>query len=135
MASETKDIPSEASKPAAQHAWRGVMEEMRDCLTDNHLRQGLESQEAKRLASSDVVALAQLMGGRPVYLPRGKQIESAIKHAEIYEAWAAGEVVASIARRYRMAAASVYDIVKQERERRRQMASATNRTEKEEGES
>lgn len=78
-----------------------------------NLRRGMDPDRAAVDAAERVVLIAEYLGGRPVYLPRGDAIRRAVRDATIYASQ--GVPVEELARRHGMAVASVYEILEEQR--------------------
>jgi Mor family transcriptional regulator len=80
------------------------------------LRQmGIQDELAERYARCMVTAQALYLGGRHMYLPRGRHLEQALRDDEIYRAHRRGNTEA-LARRYDLTERQVQNIVKRQLE-------------------
>lgn len=64
--------------------WPKVLAELVDVLAAEALRRGRSPDEALQDAQASVLALANYLGGRQIYLPRGDRIASALRDRLIW---------------------------------------------------
>lgn len=64
--------------------WPRTLAEFVDVLTAEFLRRGLEPDQALDWAQAAVGALGQHLGGRPIYLPRGDRLATALRDRTIW---------------------------------------------------
>ena len=82
------------------------------------IRRNLQKTGASGLAKDVVRELATYFGGRPIYLPRGDRFNKALRNRAIYETHD-GTNVTDLAREHRLSTKQVYEILANERERRK----------------
>jgi Mor family transcriptional regulator len=90
--------------------WPKTLVELVDVLSATMIRRGEAVDEAEERARHMVVAIAMHNGGRPVYLPRGKALETALTHDEIYRASRRGNTDL-LARKYNLTRRAIEQIV------------------------
>ena len=64
--------------------WAGTLSEIIDVLSAHNKRTGMNESEALKAALKTTLVLSKHFGGIPFYLPRGKRIQDALRHEEIY---------------------------------------------------
>lgn len=99
-----------AGDRSASANWPRTLVEMIDVLSATLIRRGDDPEHAEDLARHLVAALAVHNGGRPVYLPRGSSLETAIKHDAIFRASKRGNTDA-LARKYNLSRRAIEQIV------------------------
>ena len=65
-------------------AWPATLIELREVLSAHFQRQGVEPGKAERDGIDVSVLIANHFGGRPVYLPTGARIKTAIRRRDIF---------------------------------------------------
>lgn len=93
--------------------WPAALVEAIEVLEAAFEREGYKETEAFRLARVAVVALAQVWGGRYRYLPRGDDLVTALRDAEIFRRARRGNIEA-LASEYGLTDRSVWRIVRQQ---------------------
>lgn len=99
----------------ADARWPVVIVDMIDVQAAALKRLGVADEQAEGYARAMVTAQALYLGGRHIYLPRGKQLEQALRDDEIYRAHRRGNTEA-LARRYDLTERQVQNIVKRQLE-------------------
>ncbi|TBV76857.1 Mor transcription activator family protein [Pseudoxanthomonas winnipegensis] len=102
---ELGDVPKEK--------WPAALVEAIEVLEAEYERMGYPETEAFRLAQRGIVALAQIWGGRYRYLPRGDDLVTAVRDAEIYRKARRGNIDA-LARAHGLTDRHVHRIVHQQ---------------------
>lgn len=77
-------------------------------------RLGVDEAEAFRLARAATLAIAEFHGGRQWYLPRGDDLATALRDAEIYRRARRGNIQ-ELAREYGLTDQHVWRVVRQQR--------------------
>lgn len=96
--------------------WENKLGEMVSAA-EHALREQLgEREDIGKLALGVVFWLVESMGGDVMYMPKGKELKTAITHRQIYNDWRFnGMSVEKLARKYRMGMNSVYPILAKQR--------------------
>lgn len=100
-----------ASDKVSVAAWPRTLVELVDVLTATLVRRGMKEEQAEDQARYLVTAIALHHGGRPVYLPKGKALETALLHDAIYRAHRRGATDA-LARKHGLTTRAVQRIVR-----------------------
>lgn len=95
--------------------WGVVLTEILDVLSAYFRRSGKPDDEAAKLASGVTIQMAKHFGGRPVYLPKGKLLETSLMHEEIYRRHN-GQNTIELADEYRISTRQVLKIIVRQRE-------------------
>ncbi len=98
-----------------EEAWAPALAAMVAVLNDTYQRMGLPDDEAARMATAGVLALAEYFGGRMFYLPRGERLRNALRNAEIYHRARRGNI-RILADEYGLTDIHVYRICREQRE-------------------
>lgn len=91
-------------------AWPATLVEFVAVVSAELVRLHVTADTAEEHARRIVAALAHHCGGRPVYLPRGERLRTAIKHDAIYRA-ANGTNTDELAREHGMTTRAIQRIV------------------------
>lgn len=104
------------SDPTVLKRWEGSLKEMVE-IAEAALRERLgDSPQVPELARHVVFALCDTLGGQLVYLPRGELLKKALRDAALFHDWRYGnQSPAGLARKYRLAMQTVYDIIARQR--------------------
>lgn len=98
------------------HRWEGTLRDMLDAVT-HALTEPLGTEQAQRLAPAVVLTLCDTVGGSVCYLPRGAVLHQAIRDAQLFHDWRYGGLLPpALARKYRLAVQTVYEIIARQRE-------------------
>lgn len=111
------------SAPGVARRWEGSLREMVE-IAEAALRQSMgDNDKVADLARRVVFGICDTMGGAVIYLPRGELLKKAMRDAEIYREWHdLNAHPADLARKYRLANQTIYDIIARQRQlHRRQM--------------
>lgn len=100
-----------ASEKRGSAAWPRTLVELMEVLTATLIRRGIKEEPAEDLARHLVAAIALHHGGRPVYLPKGAALETALMHDAIYRAHRRGNTEA-LARRHGLTTRAIQRIVR-----------------------
>lgn len=95
--------------------WAPTLAAMVAVLASTLKRQGIDEDQAARLATAGVLAQAEYAGGRMMYLPRGDRLRLALRDAEIWQRAKRGNINA-LAQEYGLSDIHIYRICKQQRE-------------------
>lgn len=96
--------------------WPRALAGLVDIFEREFCRQGMDGQEARRLARNAVVAQAGYMGGRSWYLPTGEALFAALRHHEIFTRWYNGEAIEALRCEYRLSQTQIYAIIREQRQ-------------------
>jgi len=99
-------------------AWPRRLCELVDHLEARFRRKGLGADQARALAEETALAVADLCGGRQIYLPNGQAIRRALRNARIWRDFN-GRNIDELARKYRLSTACIYQILAEQRRLRR----------------
>lgn len=94
--------------------WARNLVEFIEQMEMAYVREGLRPDEAFRLASIGVRALAEFRGGRQFYLPRGDALVIALRDAEIYH-MANRDNIQLLATQHSLTDRQIYRICSQQR--------------------
>lgn len=100
-----------ASDKLCTAAWPRTLVELVDVLAATLVRRGMKEEPAEDQARHLVAAIALHHGGRPVYLPKGKTLETALLHDAIFRAHRRGNTDA-LARRHGLTTRAIQRIVR-----------------------
>lgn len=104
------------SDPAVLRRWEGSLLEMVG-VAEASLRRAMGNTEAvPALARHVVFGICDTMGGSVIYLPRGELLKKAMRDAEIFREWHGSNARPDdLARKYRLASQTIYDIIARQR--------------------
>lgn len=105
----------DAAATSDRRAWPQTLADLIDLITAHFQRRGVAEPvgEARAL----VALIANYFGGRPMYLPRGQRLATALRDAALYAEYD-GANVHELARRHRISVAHAYYILAQQRRMR-----------------
>ena len=95
--------------------WAPQLAAMVAVLSATYRRQGMDDDNAARLATAGVLAWAEYAGGRMLYLPRGDRLKKALRDAEIYQRSRRGNIE-QLADEYGLTVVHVYRVCREQRE-------------------
>lgn len=101
-----------------RHRWPRQLADLVDVTAAVFKRRGRSSEEAVDEAREVVLALAVYFGGRPVYLPKGAVLESALLHAKIWHSFN-GRNVEELADNHNLTVRQIQKVLKQQMKYRR----------------
>ncbi len=101
-----------------RHRWPRQLADLVDVVAAMFRRRGRGAEQAVDEAREVVLALAVYFGGRPLYLPKGAMLETALLHARIWHEFN-GRNTEELADRYRLTVRQVQKIIKQQMRYRR----------------
>lgn len=110
----TSDLLDRLDDPAIEHQWEGTLADMLACSQAALERAGQAPEQTHKLAQIVVLALADYMGGRALYLPRGHALKTALRDQQIWREFR-GNNVRLLARRYKLCEQAVYRIIQRQR--------------------
>ena len=110
----TPDLLDRLDDPDIAHQWEGTLADLLACSDAALKRTGLDESQAHKLAQVVVLAMADYMGGRALYLPRGHALKTALRHAQIYREFT-GNNIPWLVRRYKISEQMVYNIIRRQR--------------------
>lgn len=93
--------------------WPATLAQMVEVTCAALERSGMDEKGAESLSRVVVLAQAHYIGGRSLYLPRGKVLEAALRDLEIYRASRRGNTEA-LARKYGLTDRAVQKIVRKQ---------------------
>ncbi len=107
------DLPPDLARcEDARRKWPQRLAELHAVVTDTLRRAGVDA--ADRHAAQIVRAIAHYLGGRQIYLPRGDQLEQALRDREIWRAFR-GDNIEELAAQHGLSVGSVYRILARQR--------------------
>lgn len=113
-AQSAADLAAAAAADTASHAnWPHTLAQMMDVTCAAMVRTGLDEETAEKLARVAVVAQANYIGGRSLYLPRGRALERALRDDAIWRASRRGNTVA-LALKYDLSDRAIQMIVRRQ---------------------
>ncbi len=116
MNTEHQDtLPSLSNTPVDTTAWEGTLNEMRTVLVSVLMKKGLDCDTADEFCAEQVIAIAQFMGGRQLYLPRGKKLMNALRDASIWQDFD-GCNVNELVSKYNLSHTTIYEILRRQRD-------------------
>ncbi|RXE49194.1 Mor transcription activator family protein [Chromohalobacter israelensis] len=112
------DVPDDALEqlqdPEITKRWPQSLTDMLMVIEAAHRRAGDDAESARERAFRAVRALSHFHGGHIFYLPKGKQIDRALRDREIWERHN-GANVAELAQEYDLNEVRVYKILAEQR--------------------
>lgn len=104
------------ANPTVLRRWEGSLREMVE-IAEVALRKKLGDHElVPELARQAVFAICDTVGGSVIYLPRGEMLKKAMRDAAIFHEWKInGAKPHQLARKYRLADQTIYDIIARQR--------------------
>ena len=90
--------------------WPATLQTLYQLTIDELEKQGVNGEQARKLAPPLIVRQAHYMGGRTIYLPRNDKLKKAIRDAEIFRRFK-GHNHRQLAAEYDLTDASIYIIV------------------------
>lgn len=106
-----------------RHVWPQQLANLVDVLVALYRRRGRATDSALEEAREVVFAIAHYIGGKPMYLPKGKSLEAALRHAQIWQAWT-GDNGYALAAEYGLTLRQVQNIIAQQMRYRRGLRQA-----------
>jgi Mor family transcriptional regulator len=97
-----------AKRPAA---WEGFALELSaavECALTSPMENNLSS---KQLAEHVVLTIFKSLGGQVVYIPMGLRVAKARRNEELFSDWKNGFSITDLAKKYKLTAPSVYDLI------------------------
>lgn len=111
------DLPELLQRVGAEHLpadrWPQILADLVD-VTEASLVKGefVPADQAKNAARHVVAGLAHYLGARPIYLPRGDGLKTALQHVAIWHAWdGKSGTKFALARRYKMSVRTIERII------------------------
>ncbi|WP_296280584.1 Mor transcription activator family protein [Pseudoxanthomonas sp.] len=108
------DLASGALDAVPATKWAQGLVQLIEVQEATFQRLGVDEAEAFRLARAATLAIAEFHGGRQWYLPRGDDLATALRDAEIYRRARRGNIQ-DLAREYQLTDQHVWRIVRQQR--------------------
>lgn len=107
-------LQDDSALPETQRRWAPMLVDLLRVMEAAHVRAGMEPEAAFRTAMNAVAAVAEYFGGRPVYIPRGDRLATALRDAEIFRRAKAGNYE-QLADEYGLTTIQIYRIVRQQK--------------------
>lgn len=101
--------------PTPKPKWTKVVDEMLGVIEHSISNTRESDISPKKLAQEVIAGLCRVMGGQVIYLPFANVFDRATRNKEIYDLWKAGGEIKDLARSYKMAVQTIYDIIARER--------------------
>jgi Mor family transcriptional regulator len=102
--------------PTVLARWEGTIREMVEIAEAKLLDEMGDDPRVPELSRHVVFAICDTLGGSVVYLPRGDTLRKAMRDAAIFHEWGKkGAQPADLARKYRLASQTIYDIIARQR--------------------
>lgn len=112
------EIPDDALErlqdPEILKKWPQGLTDMLMVIEAAHRRAGDNEEIARARAFRAVRALAQFAGGRSFYVPKGDQLDRALRDREIWERHD-GTNIGELARQYHLTEVQIYSIIAEQR--------------------
>lgn len=112
------EIPDDALErlqdPEILKKWPQGLTDMLMVIEAAHRRAGDDEETARARAFRAVRALAQFAGGRSFYVPKGDQLDRALRDREIWELHD-GTNITELASRYHLTEVQIYSIIAEQR--------------------
>ncbi|TBV12773.1 Mor transcription activator family protein [Stutzerimonas kirkiae] len=113
---DPKKVLAHISDPVVLKRWEGTLREMVEIAEASLQDQLGESDQVPLLARHVVFGICDAMGGSIIYLPRGERLKIAMRDVEIFKLWRERDASpAVLARKYRLAVQTIYDIIARQR--------------------
>ncbi|QLG92390.1 hypothetical protein HZF02_20035 [Pseudomonas yamanorum] len=92
--------------------WNGTALELFESIEAAITKAASKDSSPTHLANEATLGIVQAMGGRVIYIPRGHRHNQDQRNKEMYALWRNHDVpVSDLAKKYRLASASVYEII------------------------
>lgn len=111
---EAIDLALNAPLEVPESRWAGNLASMVAVTRAAYLRMGMDEDVAAKLATAAVLAQAEYMGGRQLYLPKGDRLRRALRDAEIFHRAHRGNIDA-LATEFGLTDSQVYRINREQR--------------------
>lgn len=108
-------LTEDSTAKVSEENWAPLLAAMVAVLAATHRRLGFDDAQAAKMATSGVLAIAEYLGGRTAYLPRGDRLRKALRDAEIYHRARRGNI-RKLAEEYRLSDLQIYRIVREQKE-------------------
>lgn len=108
------DVLDRCDDPELLRRWPQSLNDMLDVIEQAYRDCGASEASARRLAFMAMRALAQYHGGRSFYLPKGEDLDRALRDREIWERLR-GNNIPELAREYRLTEVQIYNIIRTQR--------------------
>ncbi len=95
-------------------AWPKTLRDLMDVYTAKWLRRGFADDEAEKMAFDVVKELSLYCGGRPLYIPQGKQLTTAFRDRSIFKEFETIKT-ADLAKKYNLTVTQIYNIYHKQR--------------------
>ncbi|MCE8027524.1 transcriptional regulator [Halomonas daqingensis] len=113
------EVPDDALErmldPEIVRKWPQGLSDMLTVIQAAHRRAGDDEETARLRAFRAVRALAHFAGGRSIYVPKGDQLDRALRDREIWERHGGSNNVAELARQYHLTEVQIYSILAEQR--------------------
>lgn len=112
------EIPDDAMErmldPEIRRKWPQGLSDMLTVIESAHRRAGDDDTTARSRAFRAVRALAQFAGGRSLYVPKGDQLDRALRDRQIWECHD-GTNVTALAQQHDLTEVQIYSILAEQR--------------------
>jgi len=95
--------------------WPHLVAEMIDLLKATRLLQGAEESKAKQEALEITERICKTFGGMQIYVPKGHQLEMAVRNNKIWNDFT-GSNVEALMHKYDLTQVRIYEIIKEQRQ-------------------
>ena len=110
------DVLEHLEDPEIRARWPQALVDMLDVMADALARRIDDREQARKLATVALRALANYFGGRMQYIPRGDNLERALRDKAMWDAYDGKRAtVQDLAARYRLSEQQVYAILREQR--------------------
>lgn len=107
-------LEADAELPEAQRRWAPMLVDLVRVIEAAHVRRGMAAEAAFGSALDAVKGVAEYFGGRPLYIPRGDRLLTALRDAEIFRR-AKGGNIERLAGEYGISSIQLYRVIKQQK--------------------
>lgn len=91
-------------------AWPQTLVNFIDVVENQLQRDGFTAEQARDIAQSAVMAMAEFAGGRQIYLPKGTRLQQALRDRTIYQKWR-GNNMDTLIREFGLSQPQLYNII------------------------
>lgn len=108
-------LEDDSTLPESQRRWAPMLVDMLRVIEATHVRRGMLADDAFSASLDAVTALAEYFGGRPVYIPRGDRLMTALRDAEIFRRAKAGNYE-QLAEEHGLTVLHIYRVVREQKQ-------------------
>ena len=95
------------------HEWPKVLSDFIAVVQAELTRRKLP--DSGKHAVAVVVAIAEYIGGREIYIPANESLHAALTHLDIYTEWSKNGDVQALSERYQLTARRIYQVLTEQR--------------------